>query len=228
MIETGPAPGHTEGGKEPTDPVRTLIEARASNLGLTMADMSRAVGKNQTYMHQFLHREAPKILPEEVRRPLAMLLRLPEDDLRSAPQLRMRVTPVKTAAALLAAASTPPASNDIPIYSEEDIIMPEAATSWIPRPAQIGAMGKCFAVWLTRNHGRRMSISDIAFVHEVQPPKPGDAVVVVFNGRITCIGDLVERDDDGAMIHAGRSATEATAIDLTNARIMKVVLLQLS
>ena len=179
-------------------------------------------------MHQFLHRGTPKVLPEQARLDLARLLQVPEDTLRGAHPRRTRTAPPKQAAALLASVSIPPAARDIPVYSEDDPMTPEGIGTWVRRPPQLQAASRCFAIWITRPHGRRMSTGDIAYVHEAQPPRPGDSVVVVRAGRMTAIGDLVHTTGNQATIQCAPPGGTAEAIDLTDARMMRIVLLDLS
>jgi phage repressor protein C with HTH and peptisase S24 domain len=64
------------------DVVRKLILERLEELGLTMTEASLKIGKNQTYLQQFLKRGTPGELPEKSRLPLAQLLGIPEEQLR--------------------------------------------------------------------------------------------------------------------------------------------------
>ncbi len=47
-----------------------------------MADMSKAVGKAHSFVHQFIRRSTPKFLPEDVRYKLASVLGVSEELLR--------------------------------------------------------------------------------------------------------------------------------------------------
>lgn len=64
------------------DPVRIrllkLIQGRDSDL----KNVSLALGKNAAYIHQFIYRGTPKILPEDVREALAKFLEVDEAELR--------------------------------------------------------------------------------------------------------------------------------------------------
>lgn len=66
------------------DDVRKLVKGRLSALGLDMAEVSRRVGKNQTYIQQFLTRNSPRVLPEDVRAELSRILGVPESSLKVA------------------------------------------------------------------------------------------------------------------------------------------------
>jgi cyanate lyase len=59
-------------------PVRRNLSDRAEELGISLADLSRAAGRNAAYMQQFVERGSPKVLPEDVR--LAIAIRLNMDE----------------------------------------------------------------------------------------------------------------------------------------------------
>jgi phage repressor protein C with HTH and peptisase S24 domain len=65
-----------------TDPVRQLIRAKLSERHLNMSAVSKKLGKNHAYLHQFLDREIPAQLPELVRGQLALILDVPEELLK--------------------------------------------------------------------------------------------------------------------------------------------------
>jgi phage repressor protein C with HTH and peptisase S24 domain len=60
------------------DAVRKLILENVSNLSET----SKKIGKNHAYLHQFLHRNTPVKLPEDVREALAAEIGVHPDQLR--------------------------------------------------------------------------------------------------------------------------------------------------
>lgn len=66
---------------EDLDPVRELILKRVQQQGTTLAAVSRAVGRNHAYLHQFINRRTPRRLPEEVRHLLAECLGVDEQSL---------------------------------------------------------------------------------------------------------------------------------------------------
>jgi SOS-response transcriptional repressor LexA len=64
------------------DPVRQLVRLALSERRLKMSDVSKSLGKNHAYLHQFLDRGIPARLPEEVRERLAEILEIPETQLK--------------------------------------------------------------------------------------------------------------------------------------------------
>jgi hypothetical protein len=73
------------------DPVRKLIRERVPNL----KEMSLALGRSHSFLHQFLTRGTPVKLPEDVRKLLAEKLSVSEDLLRGG-SAAVLVTPRKT------------------------------------------------------------------------------------------------------------------------------------
>lgn len=66
---------------ENLDPVRDLILKCVQRQGTTLAAVSRAVGRNHAYFHQFINRKTPRRLPEDVRHALAECLGVDEQSL---------------------------------------------------------------------------------------------------------------------------------------------------
>lgn len=64
------------------DLVRKLILDRLQELGLNMSEVSHRLGKNETYLQQFLKRGSPRELHERDRHRLAEILSVAEDQLR--------------------------------------------------------------------------------------------------------------------------------------------------
>ena len=65
-----------------TDKVRKLISDRLAELDLTMKEASAKIGRNETYVQQFLTRGHPAELRERDREKLAHVLGISPDDLR--------------------------------------------------------------------------------------------------------------------------------------------------
>ena len=61
-------------------PRRRLRDALAT-AGLSLQEASRAIGRNDAYLQQFLYRESPRSLPEEARHRLATILDIDQQQL---------------------------------------------------------------------------------------------------------------------------------------------------
>lgn len=69
------------------DAIRELVQRRIEELGLDYATVSRRLGKNHAYIQQYLKRNNPAKLPEEVREALADVLGVDEATLKPGPAL---------------------------------------------------------------------------------------------------------------------------------------------
>lgn len=67
---------------EQNDPVRASLSARIAERQLDMNKLSRAIGRNSSYLQQYLKRGVPLVLPEDVREKLAPLVGMTANDLR--------------------------------------------------------------------------------------------------------------------------------------------------
>lgn len=65
------------------DVVRRRIQALLTRDAVTLAEVSRAIGRNHAYLQQFMRRGTPKTLPEEMRIALARYFGVDEANLRS-------------------------------------------------------------------------------------------------------------------------------------------------
>lgn len=64
------------------DPVRARVLKLIEDRDTDLKNASLKIGKNAAYLHQFIFRGTPKVLPEDVRQPLAEFLGVDEDSLR--------------------------------------------------------------------------------------------------------------------------------------------------
>lgn len=174
---------------EQLDPVRRLIFDRMKEVGINFADLSRALNRNQTYMHQFVRRGTPQRLEEDERLRIAAILNLPEEALRIPGATRSRSGPTSAkiggpqmirAYTDIGAAPIPgrgtSADDEIPVFTERDEFNPAKATEWIGRPPLLGRAGPIFACWISRDHGARLKAGDLAFIRVNQPPRVGEVV----------------------------------------------------
>jgi phage repressor protein C with HTH and peptisase S24 domain len=66
------------------DPIRLRVLKLLQDKGSDLKKASLAVGKNAAYVHQYVYRGTPKVLPEDVRLALATHLEVDESELRHA------------------------------------------------------------------------------------------------------------------------------------------------
>lgn len=179
--------------------VRKLLLERARARHVTLAEISRAAGKNDAYVHQFVHKGSPRRLPEGVRRIAATMLGIPEDALRGDDDAAPQATLTAAAAPAAPAAAHEP-RQDVAVYAEGGMLEPSQAVQFV---ARVAGMPASWALWVSTPSGR-LRPGDLVHVHPTQPPRIGDAVVVVDDGRIAGAGDLVHLGaDDFVVTHNG-------------------------
>jgi len=64
------------------DPIRTRVLKLIQDRDTDLKHASIAVGRNAAYLHQFIFRGTPRVLPEDLRKALATLLGVPQESLR--------------------------------------------------------------------------------------------------------------------------------------------------
>lgn len=182
------------------DHVRHLILARAKEKRLSLADLSRGVGKNAAYVHQFIHKGSPRVLPEDVRLALGSLLDLPDSELHHNPLARMP-----------AAAAPAPSGRDLPVFSDALPFDRERVGEHIPRPALFSGLRDAFALWISKPGGR-LVVGDLAYVHPHQPARPGDTVAVVEGeGVAPCCGELLSIENKTATVRVAHGVISCPA-----------------
>ena len=65
----------------PLDRERSNLQKLVQNSGITLLELSLKLGKNPTYLQQYLKRGSPRVLPEEVRHSLARFFNCDEGEL---------------------------------------------------------------------------------------------------------------------------------------------------
>jgi hypothetical protein len=63
-------------------PSRERLLGAAKAARMPLKELSLAIGRNHSYLQQFIMRGTPKVLPEAEREAIAAILRIPADDLR--------------------------------------------------------------------------------------------------------------------------------------------------
>jgi hypothetical protein len=202
-------------GEQPKDTVRAMVLERIRERGLTIADLSRALAKNDAYIHQFIWRGSPNWLGESDRAIVCRMLDIPDAVLK--PPM---AEPGRPNRGVLSSASLGRAElRDVPLFREDDEINAASANEWADRLPGWGA-GVAIALWITSERGR-FSPGDLIYIHQRQPPRVGDYVVAVSERRVIVIGRLVSVDQRGQRVIQGE-ACQNTSIP-TGVTTYKVV-----
>ncbi len=184
-----------------------MVLERIRERGFTIADLSRALNKNDAYMHQYIWRGSPEWLREVDRAIVCRMLEIPEDQLRP-PMPDLPPVPVRRASFPVPATVDTPA-RDVPLFREDDDIVLGATGD---RTYRIPGLvpGPVFAIWIASEHGR-FGPGDVIHLHQRQPPRIGDHVIAIANRRIIAIGRLVGVAEDGTRRIQGASGQNTSA-----------------
>ena len=166
------------------DPVRQFIRDTLAERGLNMSSVSKTLGKNHAYLHQFLDRGIPARLPELVREKLAEILEVPETQLKGDPG---QISASNAAGSLRGPRGSVARSgmDKIPVHSTGR----GTADGWLPwtgeivdyvsRPPQLAGATQPYALYVvTDSMEPRYEIGDIVYVHPGKPITPGAFVLV--------------------------------------------------
>ena len=71
MLADNRMTGGGRAGRKDSDPARLAVRAAVAAAGMTLKQASRALGRNDAYLQQYLYRGTPRRLPEQLRLHLA-------------------------------------------------------------------------------------------------------------------------------------------------------------
>jgi phage repressor protein C with HTH and peptisase S24 domain len=166
------------------DKIRELVRARLSALNLSMAEVSKAMGKNHAYLQQFLERNSPQSLPEEVRAKLATILGVSEAVLRGAPAA-VSAPPNLPLSAMMRPNDVWQGSDHIPVVGTAEG-GPDGLLEWngdvidrISRPPSLAGAKDAYALFVNGTSMEpRYFQGELIYVHPGRPVTPGSFVVV--------------------------------------------------
>ncbi|MBR0662235.1 hypothetical protein [Neoroseomonas oryzicola] len=202
------------------DPVRRRLVERARAKGVTLADLSRAAGKNLSYVHQFIWKGAPKSLPLAVRIQVAKALDMPVDSL-SPPGEPSLASIVGDTEAPGGGARSGGELRDVPVFRDDGVIDPAQAAEWTTGLKSTAYGGIYIALWITGTRGR-LQPGDLAYVHMLQPPRVGDTALALAERRVVALGTLVSADSVVAIRDAEDKPRKFPAKDVQLAKVIAV------
>ena len=179
--------------------VRQLILERLQELGLNMAEISRQLGRNETYLQQFMKKGSPRELRERERIVLAEILKVPEDELRG-PSLplpkRNYIKKSPTTESLVepnmrapyhgrGGAQSIPAAElfanlDLPVFGtaqggDGSLIITERAVDWVARPSMLLRVQDAYGMIVTGDSmDPVLKSGSTALINPHLPPRAGD------------------------------------------------------
>ena len=163
-----------------TDPVRQLIRATLADRQLNMSNVSKKLGKNHAYLHQFLDRGIPAQLPELVREKLAVILQVPEA------QLKGTGAPIRGAATARVLRGLGPIAGDkIPVLgagqggSEGFFPWNGEIVDYVSRPPHLAGATQAYAVYVVGSSMEpRYYAGELVHIHPGKPVTTGAFVLV--------------------------------------------------
>jgi len=174
------------------DPVRTLVAERLAKGRLDMSEVSKSLGKNHAYLHQFLKVGKPQKLPEDVRKGLASLLGVPEDSLRHGPATVLNLTtPHPRSNATFGQALDWNATGElIPLYGQAiggkdgRFVLNGERLADILAPPTLRGVRDAYAVSVVgESMEPRYQAGETVYVHPRKPVRSGDYVVIQILGQ---------------------------------------------
>lgn len=169
--------------------MRELIQAKIEEKRVSLASVSRAIGKNHAYLQQYLERGIPKRLPEEVRSALARYLGISESVLLEG-VVNQRPKFVQPLSALGHHGPQHSVTNVSPgdllgVYGMAEGgpdgwgIFNGEIVQYIQRPDNLRGVPSAYAVFITgTSMSPRYEQGEIAHVHPGRPVMPGAYVLV--------------------------------------------------
>lgn len=159
------------------DPVRQLILSALAERQLNMSSVSKRLGKNHAYLHQFLDRGIPRHLPELVRGELSVILQVPEEQLKGS-GARRSGTPHGS--------PLPPVPGDrIPVRgagqggSEGWFPWNGEIVDYISRPPHLAGATDAYAVYVAGSSMEpRYYAGELVYIHPGKPVTTGSFVLV--------------------------------------------------
>ena len=182
------------------DPIREKIHDLLWQRGLTMREASLAIGRNPSYMHQFLERDMPKVLGRREVESLAALLGCDPGELRHAerPRRRRRFPARKTRETEVTAAGSetgePGAEENHPAGVHETVDIPEVMVEASAGPGALaGEHVEVESYWsLPRNMFRRRGRAALESVRIVRVR--GESMEPELSGGDRLVVDTADRD----------------------------------
>lgn len=179
-----------------------MILERAAEVRLSLADLSRKLGKNDAYLQQFIWRGSPRKLPDTARNSLAAALQVPASLLTDGASLT-GVLPAPSFRRVIG-------DDEMPVFTEGGIFDPDQASHWTTKPLAIPLGLGCFAVWVRRDNGR-VKPGDLLFACQNQPPRHDDVAVLVKDKAIIAVGNIDSLENDSVVVAGTHHAMDGVS-----------------
>jgi phage repressor protein C with HTH and peptisase S24 domain len=183
----GPETAEASAMTDNNESVRALIDRLLRERGITFAEASRRMGKNETYLFGFIRRGKPRKLAEDARIALAQMLELPDDKVLKTgggPP-----TPLPPSNVRPASGSTSYGQRDLPIRGRAQggpdgvIHLGDGTIDWTWRSPELASVRDAYALYVDGDSMSDFNLphGSIVFVHPHRRPQPGRICVLVLN-----------------------------------------------
>lgn len=185
--------------KEISPGVRARLDnaIRTNPNDLSMKALSEAVGKNQTYIQQFITKGSPRVLPEDVRRKLSQLLAIDEALLMNDDQIKALGKPPGQPIQR-AVVQQQSEARDLPIMgraraaTDDALIFEGGRVGTTERPSYLVGVEDAFAIYIMGDSMYpRYKSGEIGYVNPHKPPMSGDDVLIEFEDGTGVVKELV-------------------------------------
>jgi hypothetical protein len=212
------------------DPARSRLIQRAIEMRMGLKELSLRIGKNPSYVQQFVMKGSPRALPEAARRAIAELLLIDETELREGGADAAQATAVRPgvvsrpppSAALLALAPTP-SGRRIPLFREGEGRISAALSS----AERIGmddfgsAHPSAVGVALAEPRGL-LQPRHVLLCEPGQPARPGDVVLVLVTDVVAGAGVLLSATREAVTWMEGSDQRQADRLGVTIWRVAAI------
>lgn len=184
---------------EDIDQARQLIVERADVMRLSLNELSRRLGRNSSYLHQYIHRGTPKLLSDRDVESLANILGVPEHQLRQNVQAKGRQNVQSIGGTRPISAGRIPSPfigvRDLPLVraqtAKECVAMVEQMLTGelVARPVVLAGVLDAFAVRVPDGQMAPVwRVGDTVYFHPGDPATDGDGVAVETRAGARIIG----------------------------------------
>lgn len=180
-----------------------------------MKDLSRAIGKNDAYIQQFLDRQSPRRLPERERKLIAIHLGIDESALIDDDYLNSIGRP--SGAQIRKAQPMALENKDLPIYGRALAGNPNAISlegrmvGKTERPSFLENVEDAFAIYVNGDSMEpRFKHGEIVYINPHKPAMPGDDVLIEFLDDTGLVKELVRQTADKLIVKQHNPARRLT------------------